>query len=264
MLFECWWWLNGNLFWKFNEWKTKSTAGYALNNFLAFVFNYKPIKCRQRSNRLLIESVKRAQRFNSIFRQRFFFPSLLLYVCQNTKANILQQWYMKIQTQQCEQQISNKIKIVCAGDYNYDDGNVWKRNVLHGTDYGGVWRLKTKTKHSSSYNIFYLTWIIIALSMYTISKHILSKINNAMLLCTAACVCECVFNCLFTISNKCLPLLLHHFLRLNLHSLSLPLSYTHTQTLTCSDFQLVFIRVCFFIPFSQATLCASCNAVVWN
>ena len=100
LLFECLWWLNGNLFWKFNEWKTKPAASYALNNFLDFVFNYKPIKCRLRSNRLLIESVTRAQRFDS-FSDSDFFPDspLLFYVCQNTKQTFYNSgWFMKIQT----------------------------------------------------------------------------------------------------------------------------------------------------------------------
>ena len=102
LLFECLWWLNGNLFWKFNEWKTKPAASYALNNFLDFVFNYKPIKCRLRSNRLLIESVTRAQRFDSFSDSDFFSVSPLLcvtYINQNTKQTFYNSgWFMKIQT----------------------------------------------------------------------------------------------------------------------------------------------------------------------
>lgn len=108
----------------------------------------------------------------------------------------------------------------------------------------------SKTKHSSSYNIFYLTWIIIALCMP--SKHILSKINNAMLLCAAACVCECVFNCLFTDCNKCLPLLLHHFPRSHL------LSHRHTHLLALIFYWILFVCVLFYSFLASHTLCASC------
>ena len=187
-----------------------------------------------------------------IFRQRFFpWLSALVLCMSKYKANILQQWLVHENTNLTMRTTNKQQK----KRLRWRRLQRWKRKnckelIIVVSD-------DRKPKPNTAQVITFSIWLGSSSRFQCIpSKHILSKINNAMLLFTAACVCECVFNCLFTVCNKCLPLLLHHFPRLHLHSLSLSLSPTHT--LTCSDFLLDFICVCFFIPSLQATLCASC------